>query len=162
MTSPRKSLVAVTLALTAALTFSACGDNASETASNAASVASNAASEAGDAASGAADKASSAVSGAADKASSAASDATDDTSAAASGSGTVAGDKVDPNTASADEITAALEKAGVSNAAKWAKEIEEYKPYQADTMADKLKSQLGKYGADAQTVQKIISVLQVG
>ena len=69
---------------------------------------------------------------------------------------------VDANTASQSEIEAALTEAGVPNAAKWADEIEEYRPYTAADLKAKLTQELGKYNVDQATLTKILSVLTVG
>jgi hypothetical protein len=68
--------------------------------------------------------------------------------------------KVNPNTASIPEIQQALESAGVPNAARWAREVDEYKPYPADdpSMA-KLRQNLAKYNPAPDVVEKIISAL---
>jgi hypothetical protein len=71
-----------------------------------------------------------------------------------------AGTKVSANTASEDEIVAALESAGVSNPEKWAKEVVEYRPYPTDdpnltAMQDKL----AKYNPGQETTDKIVSAL---
>ena len=68
--------------------------------------------------------------------------------------------KVNPNTASIPEIQQALESAGVANAARWAREVDEYKPYPADdpSMA-KLRQNLAKYNPAPDVVEKIISAL---
>lgn len=69
--------------------------------------------------------------------------------------------KVSANDATVDEIAAALESAGVSNATKWAHEIEEYRPYPADdpTFA-KLRDELAKYNPGDGVVDQIVAVLQ--
>lgn len=70
--------------------------------------------------------------------------------------------KVNANTASIAEIQAALEAAGVSNAARWAREVDEYRPYAAtDTNFTKLRGELTKYNPTADTVEKIISALSL-
>jgi len=67
---------------------------------------------------------------------------------------------VDANNASADELIAALEANGVTNAEKWADEIEEYRPYATDdpTFA-KLRDELSKYNPDAATLEAIVGSL---
>jgi hypothetical protein len=83
-------------------------------------------------------------------------------SAGGTSGGTAAkGAKVSANTASTAEITAALTAAGVTNAARWTKEIEEYRPYAADdpTMAS-LRKNLAKYNPSPDQLEKIIGVLQ--
>jgi hypothetical protein len=68
--------------------------------------------------------------------------------------------KVNANTASQGEITQALAAAGVPNAARWAREVVEYRPYPTDdpTFA-KLRQNLAKYNPPAGVVDQIISVL---
>lgn len=67
---------------------------------------------------------------------------------------------VDANTASEDEIIAALEAAGVANAAQWADEITEYRPYPADDPEfSKLRDELEKYNPADGVIDSIISVL---
>lgn len=79
-------------------------------------------------------------------------------SASTSASGTA---KVSANTASVAEIQAALEQAGVSNASRWAREVEEYRPYPADDASlTKLKEELQKYNPGSDTLTKILSVLE--
>jgi ABC-type enterochelin transport system substrate-binding protein len=67
---------------------------------------------------------------------------------------------VDANTASVAEIAAALEANGVDNADRWAREVEEYRPYPTDdpTFA-KLRDELGKYNPSAETVDQIVASL---
>ena len=144
----RRTGVVATLALAAAVSLGACS---SGSASNAASsAASNASSAASSAASAAGTNASSAAAGASSAASSALGNAT-----------AAAGAQVDANTASVAEIQSALEKAGVSNASRWAKEIEEYRPYTSADIASKLGTELGKYGVDQATLTKILGALKV-
>jgi len=72
-----------------------------------------------------------------------------------------AGGKVSANTASAGEITAALTAAGVPNADRWTREIQEYRPYPADDPAlQRLQDNLAKYNPDPATLAGILSVLQ--
>jgi DNA uptake protein ComE-like DNA-binding protein len=79
-------------------------------------------------------------------------------SSASNGSGQTG--KVSANTASASEITAALEAAGVSNAARWTREVMEYRPYAAnDTGLTSLRQNLAKYNPGEDTITKIISAL---
>ncbi|BBZ61551.1 hypothetical protein A6B34_04980 [Mycolicibacterium monacense] len=73
--------------------------------------------------------------------------------------GTV-GEKVSANTASAEEITAGLESAGVPNAERWAEEVVEYRPYPPDDPnLQKLRDNLAKYNPGQDTVDKIVSAL---
>lgn len=68
--------------------------------------------------------------------------------------------KVSANNASEDEIVAALEGAGVEDAAEWAEEIVEYRPYadQAE-LEEKLTEELAKYNPSQETLDGIFSVL---
>jgi hypothetical protein len=80
---------------------------------------------------------------------------------AASGS-PVAVRKVNANTASVPEIQQALESAGVPNAARWAREVEEYRPYPTDDLSfAKLRQNLAKYNPAPDVVEKIISALSL-
>jgi hypothetical protein len=76
-------------------------------------------------------------------------------------SGTSQTGKVSANTASESEITAALEAAGVANAARWTREVMEYRPYAADD-ADltSLRDNLAKYNPGQETIDKIVSALK--
>jgi DNA uptake protein ComE-like DNA-binding protein len=68
--------------------------------------------------------------------------------------------KVSANTASEDEIAAALKSAGVSNPERWAEEVVEYRPYAADdTNLTKLRQNLAKYNPGQETTDKIVSAL---
>ena len=70
--------------------------------------------------------------------------------------------KVNANTATVAEIQAALEAAGVANAARWAKEVEEYRPYPTnDPTFAKLRGELAKYNPGPGVVDQIISVLSL-
>jgi hypothetical protein len=73
-----------------------------------------------------------------------------------------AGTKVNANAASSAEIQKALEDAGVPNAARWTKEVLEYRPYPSDdpTLAT-LKKELQKYNPSADTLAKILGALTV-
>ncbi len=78
--------------------------------------------------------------------------ATDATSTAA---------KVSANTASETEIAAALQSAGVANAARWTREVLEYRPYPTDDPTlQKLQDNLAKYQPDAATLAAILSALE--
>lgn len=75
--------------------------------------------------------------------------------------GSAAATKVSANTASSAEIQAALTAAGVTNAARWTKEIEEYRPYPTDDPSlAKLRKELQKYNPSADQLDKILSALQ--
>jgi hypothetical protein len=87
------------------------------------------------------------------------------TSSATTGSGTgptasASAGKVSANTASEDEIAAALERAGVSNPERWAEEVVEYRPYPADDPnLTELRENLAKYNPGQETTDKIVSAL---
>ncbi len=68
---------------------------------------------------------------------------------------------VSANDATYDELVAALEAAGVPNATKWAREIEEYRPYDtSDPTLASLQQHLAKYQPSAETLAGILSVLR--
>ncbi|RCG31655.1 hypothetical protein DQ384_08855 [Sphaerisporangium album] len=68
--------------------------------------------------------------------------------------------KVSANKASESEIAAALKGAGVSNPDRWAREVVEYRPYDAgDTNLNALRQNLAKYNPGEDTVNKIVSAL---
>jgi hypothetical protein len=69
--------------------------------------------------------------------------------------------KVDANTATVEELQAAFEAAGIPNADKWAREVEEYRPYPADPTWAQLRQELGKYNIDPAVLEQIIAVLEV-
>jgi hypothetical protein len=84
------------------------------------------------------------------------------TSSGATGTAPAASaEKVSANTASEDEIAAALTSAGVSNPEKWAEEVVEYRPYPADDPnLTTLREELAKYNPGQETTDKIVSALQ--
>ena len=68
--------------------------------------------------------------------------------------------KVSANTASEGDIEAALAAGGVSNPARWAEEVVEYRPYPADDPnLTKLRENLAKYNPGPETVDKIVLAL---
>jgi hypothetical protein len=68
--------------------------------------------------------------------------------------------KVSANNATQAEVQAAFEAAGISNAAKWAKEVVEYRPYPSnDATFAKLRSELAKYNPSPDVVDKIVATL---
>jgi hypothetical protein len=68
---------------------------------------------------------------------------------------------VSANSASEAELVAALESAGVPNAARWAREIMEYRPYDSsDPTLQHLQDELAKYNPDSATLHGILSVLR--
>ncbi len=72
----------------------------------------------------------------------------------------VAGQKVNANTASVAELQRTFEAAGIPNAARWAREVEEYRPYPTnDPGFAKLRQELAKYNPGPGVVDQIISTL---
>jgi competence protein ComEA len=69
--------------------------------------------------------------------------------------------KVNANTASVDQLQIAFEAAGISNADRWAREVAEYRPYQADPTWAQLRQELAKYNIAPDVLEKIIAVLEV-
>lgn len=71
-----------------------------------------------------------------------------------------AGTTVDANSATVAELTAAFEADGISNASRWAREVEEYRPYPTDdpTFA-KLRENLKKYNPSSAVVDQIVAAL---
>jgi hypothetical protein len=73
---------------------------------------------------------------------------------------TAAAGKVSANTASESEIATALQAAGVANAARWAREVVEYRPYDAnDATLTTLRQNLAKYNPGDDTLNKIVGAL---
>lgn len=69
-------------------------------------------------------------------------------------------EQVSANTASYDQIVAALIAAGVPNASRWANEVMEYRPYPADDATlQHLQDNLAKYNPDPATLAAILSAL---
>jgi ABC-type glycerol-3-phosphate transport system substrate-binding protein len=69
--------------------------------------------------------------------------------------------KVSANNASAEELRAAFEAAGIPDAERWAEEVEEYRPYPADDPnLTKLRQELEKYNPGPGVVDKIVATLQ--
>jgi hypothetical protein len=80
-------------------------------------------------------------------------------SAPSATAGTTAG-KVSANTATSDELVAALQAAGVPNADRWAREVMEYRPYDtSDPTLQHLQDNLAKYNPDPATLAAILSAL---
>ena len=68
--------------------------------------------------------------------------------------------KVNANTATMAELQAAFDAAGIPNAARWAREVDEYRPYATnDPTFAKLQKELAKYNPGQATVDKIIATL---
>ena len=70
--------------------------------------------------------------------------------------------KLSANDASIAELRAGFEAAGISNASKWAREVDEYRPYDvADTGYSKLRGELAKYNPSPGVVDAIIAQLEL-
>ncbi len=68
---------------------------------------------------------------------------------------------IDVNTATQEEIAAAFLAAGIPNAERWAREVVEYRPYEADPTWGRLRHELRKYGIDPAVLERIIGLLRV-
>ena len=80
----------------------------------------------------------------------------------AAASSPVAGQKVNANTASVAELQQAFEAAGISNAGRWAREVEEYRPYPTnDPSFAKLRQELAKYNPGPGVVDQIVATLSL-
>jgi hypothetical protein len=86
--------------------------------------------------------------------SNAASPAAGSSQAAATGS-------IDANNATQAELAAAFAAAGISNADRWAREVAEYRPYEADPTWARLRQELGKYNIDPAVLEQILALLRV-
>lgn len=75
--------------------------------------------------------------------------------------GTTGSTEVNANTASVEELQAAFEAAGITNADKWAREVAEYRPYPADPSWAQLRQELSKYNIAPDVLEKIIGLLEV-
>lgn len=80
-------------------------------------------------------------------------------SATAAAGSTIA--TINANTANVDELQAAFAAAGISNADRWAREVAEYRPYDADPTWAKLRQELGKYNIDPVVLEQILAILTV-
>lgn len=69
--------------------------------------------------------------------------------------------KVNANTATSAQLTAAFTKVGVQNASRWAREVREYRPYKSDPNWAKLRQELSKYHIAQDQLTKLLSVLTV-
>src|SRR5436190_11008382 len=70
--------------------------------------------------------------------------------------------KVNANTASQDEVAAALAANGVPNASRWAVEVVEYRPYSTDDPSlAKLRQNLAKYNPAAGVTDQIVASLSL-
>ncbi len=72
------------------------------------------------------------------------------------------GEKVSANNGSLADLQAAFEHAGIGNARKWAREVDEYRPYaEDDTDYLKLRGELTKYNPGPGVVDEIIAQLEL-
>ncbi len=71
-----------------------------------------------------------------------------------------AGGKVNINTASTSDLEHAFDAVGVTNARRWAREVDEYRPYPKDPDYGKLRQELGKYNISPEILALIISTLE--
>ena len=69
--------------------------------------------------------------------------------------------KVSANNASIAELTAAFDAAGISNGARWAREVDEYRPYPNDPNLPKLRQELAKYNPGPGVVDAIVATLSL-
>ena len=84
------------------------------------------------------------------------------TAPAASPAASAASGKVSANGATIAQLTAAFQAAGIPQADRWAREVDEYRPYAAsDTGFSKLRGQLAKYNPSADVVAKITAALSL-
>jgi hypothetical protein len=72
-----------------------------------------------------------------------------------------AGGTVNANTATQAELQSAFEAVGIPNADRWAREVAEYRPYEADPTWGRLRQELGKYNIDPAVLQQILAILTV-
>jgi hypothetical protein len=69
---------------------------------------------------------------------------------------------VDANKASIAELTAAFEAADIPSASRWAREVDEYRPYPTnDPTFAKLRGELAKYNPSASVVEAIVATLSL-
>lgn len=88
--------------------------------------------------------------------------ATTGTATAVAASATPARAKVSANNTSRAQLQAAFEAAGIASAARWAKEVEEYRPYPAtEPDMPKLRKELAKYNPGPGVVDQIIATLSL-
>lgn len=70
--------------------------------------------------------------------------------------------KASANNATAAQLQAAFEAAGVPNASRWVTEVQEYRPYPTnDSTFAKLRSNLAKYNPSADTLSRILAALSL-
>ena len=81
-------------------------------------------------------------------------------SSAAAQASPSAAQKVNANTAPRAELQQAFEAAGISGAARWSREVEEYRPYPTnDPSFAKLRQELAKYNPGPGVVDQIVATL---
>jgi hypothetical protein len=82
--------------------------------------------------------------------------------AATAAVGTVTSLRANANSATVDEMTRAFETAGIQNANRWAREVEEYRPYPTnDASFAKLRGELAKYNPSPDTLARILATLSL-
>lgn len=70
--------------------------------------------------------------------------------------------KVSANNATNAQLIAAFTAAGIPNPSSWAREVQEYRPYDAgDANLTKLRQNLAKYNPAAGVVDKIVATLSL-
>ncbi len=145
----------VILAVIAPMSVAACSQPAASSPTAAASNPTQSTAPAAAASPASSAPAASPATGSAAAASPAASPAASSAAPAASTAG-----KVNANTASVPELQAAFEAAGVTNAVRWAREVEEYRPYPTnDPSFAKLRQELAKYNPAPDVLEKILASL---
>ncbi len=149
-----------TIGLAAALTLSACSGADTQAASDAASNAVQQGGAAVTSAGRAAGEAGAAASSAAGQAGAAASSAAQQAGAAASSAAQQVRERVDLSSASTDEIAQTLKDNGVTDADRWAAEIDKLRDTSPQQVGAKLQQELASRGVDAQTAQRILDSIQ--
>ena len=96
-----------------------------------------------------------------DAAPSAAPTATASAGASTAASSQAGTSRINANTASIEELQAAFEAAGITNADRWAREVADYRPYASDPTWAQLRQELGKYNIAPDILEQIIAVLEV-
>lgn len=80
-------------------------------------------------------------------------------SPSAPASAATSGATVNANTATEQELAAVFAAAGIPNADRWAREVAEYRPYDADPTWAKLRQELAKYNIDPAVLEQILAPL---
>lgn len=79
---------------------------------------------------------------------------------AASTTATAPAGTVSANDATGEELIAAFEAAGIPSADRWAREVQEYRPYDtSDPTLAHLQDELAKYNPDPAVLEKILATL---